>query len=167
MKTCKITYVRDYQNVRTLSRNMKNNIEALQKVASMLQPFVTSKDILIPIPSHTGRATYMLDVADILRQKTGCKIMNILRCEPHESICEMKKKKDFSWPNIFSGCNPKWIPDNAILLDNVLDTGSTYFAAQLALGKLMNILVISKTKCNEEKFKKNFKFLLEKLSINQ
>ncbi len=86
---------------------------------------ITENCTVIPVPQHTGRAKYTLAVCRILQKKTGCRIADVLRCRPRESLAVQKKagiKKLSS--GIYAVRHGK-IQGRIYLIDNVSDTGLT------------------------------------------
>ena len=72
---------------------LRNN--AIKRIAEDLisRDIVQSGDVLIPAPQHNGNAEYTKDIARIISKKTGAVVTDILKCIPHPSLYEQKKRK--------------------------------------------------------------------------
>lgn len=84
---------------------------------------VVSQDtVVVPVPQHTGKATYMLAVAEEIRRLTGCTIADVLRCMPREQAYILKKEGKFTEAGIYC-VRPLSCP--CLIIDNVADTWKT------------------------------------------
>lgn len=118
--------------------------ECILKAAQLFDAMLPDKCIVIPMPSHTGRATTMYEVAKKLRAKKSMRvIVDMLQCNPHESNYSQKKDGVVPRP-IMMGTNQrgyetykaltmhdKDIP--VFVIDNVICSGVTASAALHAL----------------------------------
>ena len=85
-------------------------------------------DFLIPAPQHHGQAEYTLELSNLVAIKTGAIIADILTCQPHEPLYNLKQK---GLSHILQFQLKDNIPEgNCFLVDNVIATGQTYFQIQ-------------------------------------
>ena len=124
------------------SQNNTSFNEAIQEVAIQMVKtgMVGINDILIPAPGHEGRSTYTRYIAGIVAYKTGAHVADILRCEPHEPLYDIKTRGEY--PHIRFYLEGK-IPKNKRLffVDNVIATGYTFLTADgLFNGKLIPLV---------------------------
>ena len=80
---------------------------------------------LIPVPQHTGKAEYTLEICQLIQKSTGCYISDVLRSIPHKSLYEQKRKQS---KQLYTGLyNIGNIVTNqrVFLIDNVVATGLT------------------------------------------
>lgn len=125
--------------VRSVCHDVKSADLAIQKVAvkAMADYLVSLNlirlgDLIVPIPQHTGSATYTKLVAESVSIQTGAVVCDILRCHPHEAAYDRKAAGSHhsymltaepSYPFYLEGSLPR---DHPIwLLDNVVATGET------------------------------------------
>lgn len=84
---------------------------------------IVSRDtVVVPVPQHTGRATYMLAVAEEIRRLTGCAIADVLRCVPRKPAYDLKQNNKFTEAGIYC-VRPLSCP--CLIIDNVADTWKT------------------------------------------
>lgn len=103
-----------------------------------------SKCILIPVPGHTGKATYTRDLCYRLQKACGhdrdVRVIDALTGEAHPSLCKAKREgKDTSDIEVKISINYnesnkgnlRMLSEtfDIVLVDNVLDTGRTMMAA--------------------------------------
>ena len=91
---------------------------------------ITKNSVIIPAPQHTGTSVYTKQVAEIVCANTNATMLDILRCEPHETLYIQKKKGYMKAPKMFLTSN-EWveISGKMFFLDNVLATGTTFQCA--------------------------------------
>ena len=79
--------------LRMVARGVRDgDRECIRKAAQLFDVMLPDKCIVIPIPSHTGRADRMLDVASVLStMSANRKVFDALRCLRHESNYSQKK----------------------------------------------------------------------------
>lgn len=133
----------DYESVRDLCHDVKSGLKpAIEQAAKMLAPLVPlGKTVLVPVPGHEGAASHTLDLAyaiekEVRRSGVDATVFDCLVCDPHESLCEIKRKggdpsgielnvrfRDQGGEDIFN----KAFRDGyrVVLVDNVVDTGKT------------------------------------------
>ena len=84
---------------------------------------------LVPAPQHTGNAEYTLEIANqMAAANPNCKVLDILKCEPHETLYEQKKNGNRQGELNFYLVDEAEIPENArlFLVDNVISSGNTF-----------------------------------------
>lgn len=84
---------------------------------------------LVPAPQHTGNAEYTLEIANqMAAANPNCKVLDILKCEPHETLYEQKKNGNRQGELNFYLVDGAEIPENArlFLVDNVISSGNTF-----------------------------------------
>ena len=125
--------------LRDLARKVKNGNEAaIEEVADIMAPIIPKNAVLIPAPSHTGRATYMLDIANAIAKRTGSDVADILVGPERARQYDQKKEtgKPIASKDLGVTVNGE-IPEGKVpvVLDNVVATGNTAEACVQALGK--------------------------------
>ena len=121
--------------------------EEARRLCHFLQPWT----LLVPVPGHGGRATVTKNLAkrlsvEAFRRGKPVLVADVLACEPHESLCALKRKG--YWP-VRNDVTMRWRSGAAraltvllrrlgwqvVLLDNVLDSGVTAAACCRVLGE--------------------------------
>lgn len=149
--TLRVIYGNPYEEVRWICHGVKVNhhgtpIEKVDEICAALP----KDSILIPIPGHQGTPSHAAGLAeDVVRRsthfhKTVLSLPDLLTAEPRESLCEAKHNgKDIKDIAVAYACREgdmKELKDfismgyAPVLLDNVIDTGTTLRAAQEAVG---------------------------------
>ena len=81
--------------------------------------------ILIPVPQHTGKAEYTLEICSILSERCGCKIADVLERVPCDTLYSLKKKgMKLLFTGIYRTGNVQG-EGRIFLIDNVVSTGLT------------------------------------------
>lgn len=112
--------------VRKVAKELKTQTpSAIKKAVDFLSQQVSENDVLIPMPSRTGKATDTQALAEQIASKTGAKVFNCLVGKARESIYELKLKNEnvsqFDF-NFQINCEiPK--ATNYFIVDNVIGTG--------------------------------------------
>ena len=86
------------------------------------------KCFLVPAPQSRGRAEYTLDMCMLISAMTGAKVLDVIRCVPHEPLYAQKQKgKDINRLQAEFYLADK-VPEigRIFLVDNVIATGETY-----------------------------------------
>jgi len=129
----------DYSSVRNLAHEVKSgDIDAIDKASLIMMKYVPVNSILIPIPAHTGNATYTLTLANFIAKRTKSRVLDILSSDSREMLYKQKMKGiDISKINLgFKVDKQDEIGKllnsvrNVILIDNVVDSGTTYEQAK-------------------------------------
>ena len=110
------------QNENQMLRN-----EAIKKIVEDLisRSIVQPGDILIPAPQHNGNAEYTKDIANMVSEKTGAVVADVLKCVPHSSLYDQKKGGEKPRLTLFlDGKIP--LGKNLYFIDNVISSGLTF-----------------------------------------
>ena len=94
---------------------------------------VDEDSVLIPIPQHTGRSEYTLEIARAVAKATGAKVADIVRCQPHEPLYDRKLEGYDDLGFFLDGDVPE--RGKLFLVDNVIGTGKTFFSVAALLGR--------------------------------
>ena len=124
--------------LQNLARGIKNrDPRVVSSVADLMAPLIPKDAVLVPAPSRKGTATDMLDLAQALSERTGAPVADVLRGGERGSQYEAKKAgRPLSVDDLGIKAISK-LPDGKlpVVIDNVVDTGSTAEACVRALGK--------------------------------
>lgn len=117
---------------------MKNSEHwAIAKAAIAMADYIPANAVIVPMPSHTGRATYTLELAKRIARTTNAQVIDALQCQPRETLYELKKQRRKPSPEGLHFYQVAQIPDGKriIIVDNVVATGTTAAAAVRTIGK--------------------------------
>lgn len=111
--------------------------EVIAEVADLMAPLIPKDAVLVPAPSHSGKATDMLDVAQAISERTGAPIADVLRSSERGSQYEAKKGGRAIASKDMGITMEGELPDGKlpVVIDNVVDTGNTAEACVQALGR--------------------------------
>lgn len=127
-----------YRPLRSLAHKIKEGKEAdIDKAAKLMAPLIPENAVLIPAPSHTGKATDMLKLANAIAKETGSEVADILSSAPRASQYDTKKQGGKPIKSKDMGITVSGeIPEGKIpvVIDNVVDSGNTAEACIQALG---------------------------------
>ena len=143
----------DYLPVRALAHRVKDgDKEGIGKAAGIMAGLVKAipeyeKGVLVPMPGRSGVALYTRTLADEIATLTGLEVSDLLRGNPHQPLYEKKVKDGINSLHPFDFEVKGQIPDGKfpILVDNVLDTGTTAMSAFRALGDSTKLVVLGST----------------------
>lgn len=109
---------------------------AIYKAAAEMVKYIPTNAVLIPMPSHTGRATYTLELCKRIARETAAEVRDILRGSERETLYTLKKQgRHFSPAKLgFYATEPAPKGKHVIIIDNVVATGTTAAAAVRAIG---------------------------------
>lgn len=135
-----------YSEIQSLAHEVKNgDTEAIKKAAGHIADMINvipDKDnfLIIPMPSHNGKATYTKTLAEEVAKLTGLPSTDILTCQPHTPLYDYKKVNGIHNIPTPSFSIKESLPQDKIplIIDNVLDTGTTAYAAAQAFGTSSN-----------------------------
>ena len=143
----------DYLPVRALAHRVKDgDKEGIDKAAAIMAGLVRAipeheKAVLIPMPGRNGVALYTKTLADEIASQTGNDVADILKGNPHQPLYNRKVEKGINSLHPFDFTVTGKIPEGKfpILVDNVLDTGTTAMSAFRALGDSTKLVVLGST----------------------
>lgn len=120
-------------HLRDLAHEVKKSREACYEAARMMSSFINDKNMLIPIPSHTGDARYTYEIAYAIAILKGAKVADVLhgfdRMSSHEAKLLGKSVAKDVW---FYADHQEL--QHVVLIDNCITTGKTIEEARKALG---------------------------------
>lgn len=117
---------------------MKNGENwAVLKASQEMAAFIPSNCVLIPMPSHTGAATYTLKLAQRIARMTSAQVLDILKGARRETLYNLKKQGRHILPKKLGFYLTEEPPTDKhiLILDNVVATGTTATAAVQAVGR--------------------------------
>ena len=147
--SCGLYY--ETEGLRELCHAVKQRDEnAMTVAAECLSDIVTLYHLdgfhIIPIPNHSGKAEYTLEILKRLKKLSDITIDDILVGSQHETMYDAKKSGNPLSKDKFGFRITKDLTTrNTILFDNVIGSGTTYFAALEAIGIELPLLVLGQT----------------------
>lgn len=112
--------------------------KVVAEVADLMAPIIPKDAVLVPAPSHTGKATDMLDLAQAISERTGAPVADVLTSDERGSQYDAKYAgKPLSAKELGIKVTGEPLPAGKlpVVIDNVVDTGNTAEACVQALGK--------------------------------
>ena len=127
-----------YRKMQSLAHKIKNgDAKGISQAAELMAPLIPENAVLIPAPSHSGKAITILQLANAIAERTGSEVADILESSPRASQYEIKKQggKAITAKDMGIFVNSP-IPEGKVpvVIDNVVDTGNTAEACIKALG---------------------------------
>ena len=135
------------------TENAETHRKAVREMADFLGSQIKGlpgKFALVPAPQHTGNAEYTLEIAKLIASgNINCEVLDVLKCEPHNTLYEQKKEGtrkpelNFSLKDGFDISN---IPSDTkiFFIDNVISSGNTFNTANdLFDGRLFPLVYAS------------------------
>ena len=124
------------------------------------------KYVLVPIPEHTGKADYTLQLAEHIGVQTGIEVSDLLESKEHAEFYDIKKNRDANSidpEKVDFGIKVKdgmQLPNGKIpiLVDNVLDTGKTISDSAKALNAKEHMALVF---ANTDKWKEHPSYNIE------
>lgn len=109
---------------------------AIYKAAAEMVKYIPTNAVLVPMPSHTGRATYTLELCKRIARETAAEVCDYLRGKERETLYNLKKQGRRILPAKLGFYLSQPIPSGklVIIIDNVVATGTTAAAAVRAIG---------------------------------
>lgn len=147
--SCGLYY--ETKGLRELCHAVKQrNDDAMTTAAECLSDVVSIYSLdgfhIIPIPNHSGKAEYTLEILRRLKRLRDITIDDILVGSPHETMYDTKKSGNpLSKDKFGFRITRDIMARNTILFDNVIGSGTTYFAAMEAIGIELPLLVLGQT----------------------
>lgn len=127
-----------YKPLQKLAHGIKTrDPKVIAEVADLMAPLIPKDAVLVPAPSHTGKATDMLDLAQAISERTGAPIADVLTgVERGSQYAAKKAGKPLSASELGISMQGE-LPEGKIpvVIDNVVDSGNTAEACIQALGK--------------------------------
>lgn len=98
--------------------------------------YIPTNAVLVPMPSHTGRATYTKDLCRLIARETAAEVCDYLRGKERETLYNLKKQGRHILPAKLGFYLSQPLPagKRVIIIDNVVATGTTAAAAVRAIG---------------------------------
>ena len=124
-------------DVREIARQLKKeNPYALKLAAESMARAVPDGAVLVPVPSHDGRAKDTLALANEIAAITGSPVVDALRGGMRPAVYEQKREGYLPSASElgFRAFAPLPAGREVIFIDNVVGTGTTAVAAHEALG---------------------------------
>lgn len=116
---------------------MKNGERwAIFKAAAEMVKYIPKNAVLIPMPSHTGKATYTKELCRLIARDTAAEVCDILRGKERETLYNLKKQGRHILPKKLGFYVTQEPPTGKrlLIIDNVVATGTTATAAVCTLG---------------------------------
>lgn len=137
--------MQNYKNkhIREVCHGVKENDKvAINEMADyfMNLDLINGKSILVPAPNHQGFAMYTKEISEIIAKNTGATVCDVLKCIPHEMLYQQKKKGVIHKPTMYLTSAIKEGTE-IYFVDNVIDTGMTFFTARQLLGHNLKSLI--------------------------
>jgi hypoxanthine phosphoribosyltransferase len=139
-----------YSKVQAIARGMKRGEKSsIDRAADLMAGMIAAIGrgrpcVLVPIPGHEGKATYTKQLCDEIGVRTGMRTANILKGNHHIALYHAKKN-DMKPEGIridFLMKSPLPAGVTPIIVDNVLDTGHTAYAALRAVDNASAVLAV-------------------------
>ena len=138
------------KRIRYLCHAVKEgDIVAIDEASLIMAKYVPSGSILIPIPSHGGKATYTLKLAQFIAKRSKSKVMDILSSPSRERMYNLKMRNvdiqnvnlNFTSADDDDGSIANRLSSvrNVILIDNVVSSGVTYEQAQKEIKRMYGV----------------------------
>jgi len=110
---------------------------AIGKAAAEMARYIPTNAALVPMPSHTGAATYTLQLCKRIARETGAIVCDILKGQPRETLYNLKKQGHHIRPSKLGFYVTAPAPEGKrlLIIDNVVATGTTAAAAVEAVGR--------------------------------
>ena len=108
---------------------------AIHRAAAEMVQYIPTNAVLVPMPSHTGKATYTLELCKRIARETAAEVCDYLKGTPRETLYNLKKQGRHILPAKLGFYLSQPLPANKriIIIDNVVATGTTA-AAVRAIG---------------------------------
>lgn len=141
-------YVHRYEEVRHMCHHIKEwrGLESTKRhIANEISNLIyESNAVIVPIPSHIGYSTYTKQIAEM----TGLQVIDCIKCIPHESLYERKKRGEVVEPKELQFYLDKsrlqdYLLNNRpiYIFDLVCATGTTIKAAQSLFKNCTKVVV--------------------------
>lgn len=103
--------------------------------------------VLVPVPNSSGKAEYTLDLANAISKNTGLSVADVLEGQAHIALHKDKVANGSDLLKLIMYDLKGELPNkkSVILVDNVLDTGTTAMSAMRTLGNNASLVVLGNT----------------------
>ena len=121
---------------------LKAQKEAMYTIASAFirSGLIQEGDILIPAPQHTGSATYMREIAEMVAYSIKCRVCDILIRNDTTMLYGMSAEDKKKSLQMHLASDVPEAGGRKFFIDNVIATGTTYRAAKSLIGDDLNAL---------------------------
>ena len=116
-------YRADHRN--ETAHAMKNGERwAIFKAAAEMVKYIPSNAALVPMPSHSGAATYTKELCKLLARTTAAEVCDYLKGTPRETLYSLKKQGRKPSPKKLGFYLSQPIPSGkrVLIIDNVVAT---------------------------------------------
>lgn len=125
-------------------------VDAAELLADLVDENALSGYTIIPIPNHSGKAEYTLEILKQLKNIININIKDCLTSAEHAPMYSIKKDKSILHKDDLGFVKHGTInPNRTILFDNVIGTGTTYFYAMEAVGYNIPLLSLAQSRPDE------------------
>lgn len=137
--------------LRWLAHGVKDgDEECVRKAAGLFDLMLPDECVVVPMPSHEGRASVMWDVAEAIRQKAETRkcrwFVDCLRCDPHTSCYDQKMLGLVPAPfRMWLECEVA-TSSPVFIIDNVVGSGVTAQCALAAFDQKYDVNVCALTR---------------------
>lgn len=109
---------------------------AIIRAAREMAQYIPSNAVLVPMPSHSGKATYTKDLCRLIARETAAEVCDYLRGRERETLYNLKKQGRHILPKKLGFYLTQPLPagKRVLIIDNVVATGTTAVAAVQAIG---------------------------------
>ena len=142
----------DYNAVRSLAHQVKDgNDSSISRAACYMAHLVSciadERCVIVPVPGRTGVALYTKVLAERISELTGVRVVDCLKCKPHMTQYLRKLRYGIDSMRTMDFSTTMDVPSDVIpiLIDNVLDTGTTIMSAMQALNRTLYVVVLGNT----------------------
>ena len=165
----------NYMDVRALAHGAKERIDipfevAAKALARVVKAMPEAKHgVLVPMPGHTRDRDAMVLLTRMVAEQTGLDcVQNYLISAPHQSLYDWKKQHpNEELPDLFFVEKNKEVLKGRtpIIIDNVLDTGHTAWAALEAMS-VQPVLVVLGATGNHERYGRDISLTIDQNSLD-
>lgn len=150
----RITSIGEYKGeLKELAKRVKENeAQAIEIAAGLLAPYIPENAQLIPMPGRTGESTYTCRICELIAERTGATVTDVLTCGKHESLCTIKRENQpLPHPEelMMSLRQPLLFNMPKVIIDNVVASRTTAVAALNLVGDATVLALAENTKCNK------------------
>ena len=133
-----LSYTRYDNRSRVIAHGLKRSLpDAITTAAFQMSPCLPENCVMVPMPSHTGAATYTLQLANLMSEISGAKVLDCLKGTPRLTNYAAKRSGHSLRLTDFGFYLSDDLPEDKVvcLIDNCIDRGATAFAAANVIGR--------------------------------